>query len=150
MEKTNKKAVKTLWLGHFSTDIYSGFVNPIMPFLAANLGMNLAISTFILSLSHACSSLMQPIFGFLSDSWRKRIFMILGLLLSSIFLPMMGLAKTVYVLAFCLIIGSIGNGFFHPQATSFINIYSFPKDFESESRALLCKSHCYWSRMCKG
>jgi len=128
MEQTNKKAIRTLWAGHATVDIYSGFVNPIMPFLASNLGISLAISTFILSLSHACSSLMQPIFGYLSDSWQRRFFMFTGMLLSSIFLPCLGIANNVYTLTVCLIIGSIGNGFFHPQATSFINIYSSPKD----------------------
>lgn len=137
MEKTNKKAIRTLWAGHFSTDVYSGFVNPIMPFLAEKLGITLAISTFILSLSHACSSLMQPIFGFLSDSWRKRFFMFFGLLMSSVFLSMMGLAQNVYILAFCLIVGSIGNGFFHPQATSFINIYSSNKDLSKNMSIFL-------------
>ncbi len=128
MEKTNKKALKTLWVGHFAVDSYSGFVNPIMPFLAANLGITLAWSTFILSLSHLCSSFMQPVFGYLSDSWRKRFFMFFGLLLSSIFLPIIGIAHNIYTLTICLIIGSIGNGFFHPQATSFVNLYSSPKE----------------------
>ena len=77
MEISNKKAVRTLWAGHATCDIYSGFVNPIMPFLAANLGITLAVSTFIISLSHVCSSMMQPIFGYLSDSWRKRFFIFL-------------------------------------------------------------------------
>lgn len=128
MEQTNKKAVKTLWTGHFTVDTYSGFVNPIMPFLSANLGISLAISTLILSLSHLCSSLMQPIFGYLSDNWRKRFFIFFGLLMASIFLPLVGFANNIYTLSICLIIGSIGNGFFHPQATSFINIYSNPKE----------------------
>ena len=128
MEKTNKKAINTLWCGHFTVDAYSGFVNSIMPFLAANLGISLAISTFILSLSHMCSSLLQPIFGYFSDSWKKRFFIFFGLLMASIFLPLIGLAHNVYLLTICLIIGSMGNGFFHPQATSFINIYSSTKD----------------------
>jgi len=128
MEKTNKKAVITLWSGHFAVDSYSGFVNPIMPFLAANLGISMAASTFILSLSHVCSSLMQPIFGYLSDRWKRRFFMFFGLMLASIFSPMIGIAHNVYALAFFLILGSIGNGFFHPQATSFININSSPKE----------------------
>ena len=128
MEQTNKKAIKTLWAGHFTADVYSGFVNPVMPFLAANLGMSLALSTFILSLAHACSSLMQPIFGFFSDSWRKRFFIFFGLLLATIFYPLMGFANSVCLLAVCLMLGSIGNGFFHPQATSFVNIYSSSKD----------------------
>lgn len=128
MEKTNKKAIRTLWGGHFTVDTYSGFVNPIMPFLSANLGISLALSTFILSLSHLCSSLMQPIFGYLSDNWRKRFFIFFGLLMASIFLPLIGFAHNIYTLSACLIIGSIGNGFFHPQATSFISIYSSPKE----------------------
>lgn len=128
MEQTNKKAIRTLWAGHFTVDTYSGFVNPIMPFLTANLGISLALSTFILSLSHLCSSLMQPIFGYISDNWRKRFFIFFGLLMASIFLPLVGFAHNIYTLSACLIIGSIGNGFFHPQATSFINIYSDPKE----------------------
>ena len=112
MDKTNKKAIRTLWAGHFTVDAYSGFVNPIMPFLSANLGISLALSTFILSLSHLCSSLMQPIFGYLSDNWRKRFFIFFGLLMASIFLPLIGFAHNIY----------------HPQATSFINIYSNPKE----------------------
>ena len=128
MEKTNKKAIKTLWCGHFTVDAYSGFVNSIMPFLAANLNITLAVSTFILSLSHLCSSLLQPLFGYFSDSWKKRFFIFFGLLMASIFLPLIGIAHNVYTLTICLIIGSMGNGFFHPQATSFINIYSSPKE----------------------
>ena len=128
MDKTNKNAIRTLWAGHATVDISSGFVNPIMPFLAENLGITLAVSTFIISLSHVCSSLMQPVFGYLSDIWKRRFFVFFGMLLSSIFLPLLGMADNVYFLTFCLIVGSVGNGFFHPQATSFINIYSSPKD----------------------
>ncbi len=128
MEKTNKNAIRTLWAGHATIDIYSGFVNPIMPFLATNLGITLAVSTFIISLSHVCSSLMQPLFGYLSDIWKRRFFIFFGMLLSSMFLPLLGIANNVYILTICLIIGSIGNGFFHPQATSVMNIYSSPKD----------------------
>ena len=137
METSNKKAVKTLWAGHFAVDTYSGFVNPIMPFIASNLGISLALSTFILSLSHLCSSLMQPFFGYLSDIWRKRFFMFFGLLMASIFLPLIGIAHNIYSLSACLIIGSIGNGFFHPQATSFINICSSPKELTKNTSIFL-------------
>ena len=137
MEKSNKKAIKTLWAGHFAIDVYSGFVNPIMPFLAANLGITMAISTFILSLSHICSSMMQPVFGYLSDSWKKRFFIFTGMLLSSIFLPIMGFAHNVYTLCLCLIVGSIGNGFFHPQATGFVNVFSNPKELTKNMSVFL-------------
>ena len=57
--------------------------------------------------------------------------------MSSVFLPMMGLAHSVWILSICLIIGSIGNGFFHPQATSFINIYSSPKELSKNMSIFL-------------
>ena len=49
MKNTDKKAIQTLWAGHATVDVYSGFVNPIMPFLAANLGITLSVSTFFAS-----------------------------------------------------------------------------------------------------
>lgn len=38
----NKKAVAWLTLGHGMADSYSGFINPILPFIVANIGTTLA------------------------------------------------------------------------------------------------------------
>ncbi|MDD3593021.1 MAG: MFS transporter [Candidatus Gastranaerophilales bacterium] len=137
MIEENKKAEKTLWVSHFAVDTYSGFVNPIMPFIAAHLGMSLAITTLIIGLSHLCSSMLQPIFGFISDNCRKRFFIFWGMLITSIFIPMIGIAPSIFVLAICLILGSVGNGFFHPQATSFINLFSKPETLTKNMSAFL-------------
>ena len=65
--QNNPVAANFLAAGHFMVDIYSGFLNPIMPFSAAKIGIGIAISTILMSISYLLSSLMQPIFGFLSD-----------------------------------------------------------------------------------
>lgn len=124
MDIKNNKAVKTLSFSHFTIDVYSGFVNPLMPFFAEKLNFTLAIATLILSFSHLCSSLMQPIFGYISDKWKKRFFIFWGMALTSIFIPLIGIAPNVILLTFFLVMGSIGNGFFHPQATGLVNLFS--------------------------
>ena len=72
--KTTQKAIIWLCLGHLIADVYSGFLNPIMPFIAAKLGFSMAIATVIISISHICSSMLQPVFGFFADNILKRFF----------------------------------------------------------------------------
>lgn len=123
-EDINHKVVKTLSLGHFITDAYSGFLNPIMPFIAAKIGISMAIATILISISNLTSSLSQPFFGYIADKWKKRFFIFWGIIMASIFLSFLGIANNIYMLMICLIFGHMGVAFFHPQATSIVSDYS--------------------------
>lgn len=123
-ENQNKKVIKTLSLGHFITDAYSGFLNPIMPFIAAKIGITMAIATVLISISNLTSSLSQPFFGFVADKWQRRFFIFWGMIFASIFLSFLGIASNIWILALCIILGHMGVAFFHPQATSIISNYS--------------------------
>lgn len=120
----NKKAI--LWLsgGHFVNDIYTGILNPIMPFIAAKVGISMAIATIILTTSHIFSSLLQPVFGFLADSIHKRSFVFSGLILSSIFIPLAVTSDNLAVLVAFIIFGSLGSSLFHPQSLGFTAYFS--------------------------
>ncbi len=120
----NKKVIKTESLGHFVVDAYSGFLNPIMPFIAAKIGITMAIATVLISVSNLTSSLSQPFFGYISDKWQRRFFIFWGLIFASVFLSFIGLANNIYILILCLILGHMGVSFFHPQATSIVSNYS--------------------------
>ena len=115
-----------IWLStaHLINDTYTGFLNPIMPFLAAKLGFSMAIATVVMSIAHICASLLQPLFGFFADNILKRFFIFWGLLLVSIFIPLAPLASNVYILAICVILGSLGSSFFHPQSSGFVVRFS--------------------------
>ena len=115
----SKKIIKTLSFGHFTIDAYSGFLNPIMPFIAAKIGISMAIATVLISISNLTSSLSQPFFGYLADRWQRRFFIFWGMLLASIFLSCLGIANNIFTLIICLLFGHMGVSFFHPQATSF-------------------------------
>lgn len=113
-----------IWLcsAHFVNDVYTGFLNPIMPFIAAKIGISMAVATVILSLSHIFSSLLQPIFGFFADNIFKRTFIFWGLLFTSIFIPLAPTSTHISVMILCIILGSLGSSLFHPQALGLANL----------------------------
>ena len=131
--KQEKKIINALSAGHFITDAYSGFLNPIMPFIAANIGISMTIATVLISISNLTSSLSQPFFGFIADKWQRRFFIFWGMMMASIFLSFLGIANNIYMLIICLLLGHMGVAFFHPQATSLVANYS---NFNSKSKEM--------------
>lgn len=123
-EQKNKQAVKCLTIGHFMIDSYGGFLAPILPFIASKIGISLTLAGSVISISHLLSSMTQPFFGFLADKIKKRFFIFWGMLLACTFLSMTGIADSYWQLVLFLVLGSLGSGFYHPQATGFINYFS--------------------------
>ena len=115
MENFSEKKTQ-FWLNtaHFTNDIYTGMLNPIMPFIAMRLGITMA--TVVLSMSHICASLLQPIFGFFADNLQKRAFIFWGIIFTSVFISLAPSVNNLILLVLFIILGSLGSSFFHPQA----------------------------------
>ncbi|MFI3300823.1 MAG: MFS transporter [Candidatus Gastranaerophilales bacterium] len=124
--KLNDKKSPLIWLStaHFINDTYTGLLNPIMPFIAAKIGISMAIATIILTISHIFSSLLQPIFGFFADNVVKRGFIFWGLILVAIFIPLVPTTSNIFLLIAYIILGSLGSSLFHPQALSFASRFA--------------------------
>lgn len=123
----NKDERKTqVWLGgaHFINDIYTGFLNPIMPFIAEQVRISMPIATIILSCSHIFSSLLQPYFGFFADRMKKRIFIFWGILFTAIFISLVPSCKNIQTMILFIILGSIGSSLFHPQSLGLVVKFS--------------------------
>lgn len=108
---------------HTFVDIYGAFMGPIMPFLAAKIGMSLGLAGLLISISSIASSIMQPLFGYVSDFLSRRFFIFWGIMLASIFFSLSGISTNVWMLGLFMFLGSTGVGFFHPQATTLANYY---------------------------
>lgn len=115
-----KRALTGICLGHFFLDLYAALLIPLYPLIAQNLAINLATISAVVAIGHSISSFLQPLFGYISDGLNKRIFMFLGLIFASIFIPFGLNAPNVLVLTLCLSLGMIGNAFFHPQVSLMI------------------------------
>ena len=121
-----KNNIPIAWLSvaHFTTDLYSGFLNPLMPFIAAKLGFSMAIATLLIAITQICSNMLQPIFGFFADNILKRFFIFWGILLASLFIPLAPSAQNLFWLTIFMVLGCLGGSFFHPQSMGFVNYFS--------------------------
>lgn len=117
---SQNKTIAWLSAAHFTADTYSGFLNPIMPFIAVKIGISMGVAALLMSISQLFSQLLQPVFGFFADSIFKRGFIFWGLLFSSLFFPFSASANNLWSLSLFIILGSLGVSIFHPQSIGFV------------------------------
>lgn len=104
--------------GHLLADLYSGALGALQPLLVERFGMTLASAGLLSGMLVWSSSVMQPVYGYLSDRFRTRLFAALGPALAGIFISCLGLAPGYAWLLVMVAIGGAGIAAFHPQASS--------------------------------
>ena len=124
--KMNKKALAILSAGHLITDINQGALPALLPFFKEALNLSYTTSGVILLSSNLTSSIIQPVFGHLSD--RRPIGWLLPL---SPFIACLGLSITGFVssyslLVLCVMLTGFGVASFHPEG--FKTAYFFTGD----------------------
>jgi FSR family fosmidomycin resistance protein-like MFS transporter len=82
------------------------------------LGLSIALAALLTTTLAISSSLLQPLMGFLSDRWGRRGFVILGPVVSGVFLSLIGAAPSLTVLIVILAVGGLGSAVFHPPGAS--------------------------------
>jgi len=105
-------------LAHGVNDAYASFLPPLLPRIMDNLGLSIALAATLATTLSLAASVMQPIMGYLSDRHGKRLFVVLGPLLSAVFLSLLGIAPTFSILMAFLLLGGLGSAVFHPPAAS--------------------------------
>ncbi|MGH7471441.1 MAG: MFS transporter, partial [Longimicrobiales bacterium] len=103
---------------HGLNDIYSAFLHPLLPRLMQKLGLNIALAAALTMTLSLAASLVQPIVGELADRIGRRWFVLLGPLLTAVFMSMIGLAPSFAVLLVFLALGGLGSAAFHPPGAS--------------------------------
>jgi len=104
--------------GHFSVDIYSGALGALQPLLVDRYGLTLADAGLLGGVLVCFSSVMQPVYGYLSDRLRTRLFAALGPGVAGLFISSLGLAPSYGWLLLMVALGGAGIAAFHPQASS--------------------------------
>jgi MFS transporter, FSR family, fosmidomycin resistance protein len=125
--KANIKILFALTLVHFTGDLYSSFISPLFPLFIAKMGLSLTQIGIVSGASLFLSFIVQPTVGYLSDRYATRYFIILGLMMPIIFIPLSGIASGFWMLLFFVAMGSIGSSMFHPSVTGMVPLYSGPK-----------------------
>jgi len=124
--KTHWKYIVALSLVHFSGDFYSSFINPLFPVFMDKMGLSLAQVGFLAGISRFLMFIVQPISGYWADRHPSRSYILIGLLLPILFIPLTGVTTGFYGLFFCIVIGSAGSSLFHPPVTGMVPLYAGP------------------------
>src|SRR5215467_9327456 len=111
-----------LCAGHFVSDSYSSIIFPLLPLIKDALHLTTAQVFWLAPLYAISSSLMQPVYGAISDRYARRFFAVFGPAITATFISMIGLAPSYWALLLVLIAGGIGIGSFHPQAAAMASV----------------------------
>jgi FSR family fosmidomycin resistance protein-like MFS transporter len=103
-------------LGHFMTDLYPAFLPPLLPLLMEKFQLSYTRASFLGLVLSFSSSLTQPLFGYLSDRFGGRKFMIAGPLVAALAFSSVGLAWDYWVILVLIVIGGLGGASYHPEA----------------------------------
>ncbi len=123
----DRRAMATLSAGHLFTDMAQGSVPALLPFLISKDHLNYAAASALVLAATISSSVIQPLFGHLSDRRSLPWLMPLGPALGGLGIALAGLAPT-YALTFAaILVSGIGVASFHPEGSRFANYVSGAK-----------------------
>lgn len=105
-------------VGHFVIDLYSSALSTFQPFLGEKLGLSLTQAGLLGGLMVFSGSVVQPVYGYLSDRFHTRMFSVLAPAVAGIFISSLGLAPAFSWLALLVVLGGAGVASFHPQASA--------------------------------
>ncbi|MFM8393813.1 MAG: MFS transporter [Acidobacteriota bacterium] len=121
MNRSHKLTIGLLSTTHLVLDSYSSFLFQLLPILTVNLRLTPMSVAWLSPALMISSSLMQPVYGMISDRYMKRSMAGYGPLIAAIFFSLLGSATTMPMLFFLVIVGGIGVGAFHPQGAAMVS-----------------------------
>jgi FSR family fosmidomycin resistance protein-like MFS transporter len=122
--KANLNVLFALTLVHFTGDFYSSFTAPLFPLFVDKLGLSLTQVGMIAGINRLLAFIVQPSVGYLADRSPTRRFILTGLLLAVVFIPLSGMAAGFWSLLLPVAVGSFGSSMFHPSVTGMVPLYA--------------------------
>ncbi|MDF1556358.1 MAG: MFS transporter [Deferrisomatales bacterium] len=111
----NLRVLLLLSTGHLVTDIYQGALPGLLPLLKDKLDLTYAAAGTILLASNLTSSVVQPLFGFLSDKREKPLLLPVGCLFAGLGFSLLSLPGS-YGAVLCLVaLSGLGVASYHPE-----------------------------------
>ena len=104
--------------GHFSVDLYSSALGALQPLLVERFHTSLTQAGILGGVLVFSASVMQPVYGYLSDRFHSRVFTVLAPAVAGLFISAMGRAPTYSWLLLLVLLGGTGVAAFHPQASA--------------------------------
>jgi FSR family fosmidomycin resistance protein-like MFS transporter len=120
----DRRSLGLLGAGHLCVDLCQGAVPALLPFLAAERGYSYAALGALVLFSTIGSSIIQPLFGLLSDRFARPWLMPAGLALAGTGIALAGPAPSYGLTALAVVVSGLGVAAFHPEGAKFAGLAS--------------------------
>lgn len=125
--RMNKLGLGALAFGHMVTDMQTSALAVLIPLLYVSFSLDYAGAALIITLNSVTSSLIQPIFGLISDRKSLRWFLPLGCLLTALGIALVLYMPTYWSVLLVVILGGLGSAAYHPEGSRNANYVSGDK-----------------------
>lgn len=115
------RKVGLLSLGHMFTDINQGAIPALLPFFIAEYHLSYAAAASVVFAANIGSSLIQPLFGILTDRMSRPWLMPLGIILAGAGVGLSGWTGSYSFILLMVAVSGIGVAAFHPEAAKMAN-----------------------------
>ncbi len=109
------KLLGLLALGHLVVDMIQGSLPAFLPFLKRAFGLSYAAAGTIVLMATLTSSIIQPLFGYLSDRAARRWILPFSVLLAGVGFALVGFAPSYPALLALVVVMGLGIAAWHPE-----------------------------------
>jgi MFS transporter, FSR family, fosmidomycin resistance protein len=120
----DRRAMAALSAGHLFTDLAQGAVPALLPFLIARDHLSYAAASALVLAATISSSVIQPLFGHMSDRLALPWLMPLGPALGGLGIALVGVSPSYGLTFAAVLLSGVGVAAFHPEASRFANYVS--------------------------
>ncbi len=113
--RPNARFLSLLAVGHMVIDINQGALPAILPFLREAFALSYAAAGTIVLAANLTSSVIQPLFGYLSDQTARRWLLPLSVFVSGLGLALTGVAPSYAAVLALVVITGFGVAAYHPE-----------------------------------
>lgn len=113
--RPNARILALLAIGHLVVDSNQGALPAILPALKAAHGLSYVAAGTIVLLANITSSIIQPVFGYLSDRTAQRWLLPPAVVLAGLGLALTGLAPSYPAILALVVVTGLGVAAYHPE-----------------------------------
>jgi FSR family fosmidomycin resistance protein-like MFS transporter len=123
----DRRAMAVLSAGHLCTDLSQGAVPALLPFLISRDHLSYATASALVLAATISSSVIQPLFGHLSDRLSLPWLMVMGPGLGGLGIALAGIVPGYGLVFAAVLLSGVGVAAFHPEGSRFANYVSGAK-----------------------
>jgi FSR family fosmidomycin resistance protein-like MFS transporter len=115
----DKRGMAVLSSGHLATDLASGAVPALVPFFVAKWSLSYTLAGLIVLGWAVSSSVVQPVFGLVSDRRGATWLLPLGVALGGVGIGLAAVAPGYWAALALIVVSGLGTAAFHPEGSKY-------------------------------